>query len=311
MVRKKKEREHKGGGERPPFLSIVMPVLETPPLVTPWLMSVYMQCPDYEVVIADATADGGMLGYYEELLSRHANGDLYPKVNDIIDRTRYIRVPEECHGFPGAVKNLAGDASSGRWIAFLETGDFLMQNFLSDLKDAVDLFPESQMASCDFSAVYYDRYADMMYPDTLGACDKAGGTYAYCVREIRFGGRGLNFVKDLPVYRNRHPYRSAEFPVIMRRDAWEGCFHFLEDVPSHEGIGWHLQSVSLSEVCTDRLGYLHVLYPEYASARLNDDLDVLSASEDGKSLASNVVELDDTFKSVNYVKPRSHLSIDG
>lgn len=101
-----------------PEISVIVPVYNTETYLSQCISSIISQSfSDFELLLVDdGSTDGSM-----KICERYAVSD-----------TR-IRIARKANGGPGAARNHGLSISKGKWIAFIDSDDFVKEDYLADL----------------------------------------------------------------------------------------------------------------------------------------------------------------------------------
>lgn len=278
------------------MVSIVMPTHRRPPFLSTTLLSVFSQsCGEFEFVVVDASPDG----YFPDEFSKVSGEDrLLKKWSGRFGRMRVVR-PTEGRGMPGRMKmeGFRSCVQDNDFCIFLDHDDFLYKDAVKNVYYAGGYFPNTDMVGMD--------YTSMMLVDGKVYTNKKtfmGGTPFRTIDSIYIDDRYYRFSGKQDVYRNTHPFKSANKPIIVsKRTLREGRFSFIEDTETMDDCAFAVMSHALTETYVNAIGYVYVGY------RHSNSVSGRKVSQTAELVAKRCSEYAETLSALGYRKRRNIL----
>ena len=130
-----------------PFFSIVIPFKDREELLSKLLNSIKSQTfHDYEVIFAVDAYSKLPFEKTKLIIEKNIENTLHKNIN-----TQVVEIPKsENQGSSGRSRNYAIDASSGKWLLFLDSDDIFMPTKLIKMFNIISTFPEYDFFTHNF-----------------------------------------------------------------------------------------------------------------------------------------------------------------
>ena len=241
------------------MISIIMPTHECPPLLDITLISVFSQnYDDWELVVMDASENK----YFESKLDELSKtSGLLCAYKDKLEKIKIVK-PLKNTGYPGHMKmeGFRSCAQDNGFCVFLDHDDMLMPNLLKNIHDALNLYPNTEMITTDYTSFCYNK--GNVRPNLVSYM---GGTPNGKIKKLQFGNFYYVFENcPLTKWTNFHSWKACMTPKILAKDALRrNAFFFVEDTLLMDDVTFPVATNSISETSIDMVGYVYVVYFDY------------------------------------------------
>ena len=238
------------------MISVIMPTHECPPLLDITLTSVFSQnYDDWELVVMDASENK----YFESKLDELSKtSGLFCTYKDKLEKIK-IAKPLKNTGYPGHMKmeGFRSCTQDNGFCVFLDHDDMLMPNLLKNIHDALNLYPNTEMITTDYTSFCYNN--GYVYTNEKSFM---GGVECGTIEKLFFGNLYYGFLqKPLKIWTNAHPWKSNTKPIIVSKKALRlNKFSFMENTQTMDDCLFGTMSHALNETYIKMVGYVYAVY---------------------------------------------------
>ena len=242
------------------MISVIMPTHKRMPLLHITLLSVFSQnFDDWELVVVDASPDEYFKKAYMEIMNTYWYVSIYNE--KVKDKIKVIR-PKNDYRMPGHMKmeGFRSCTQDDGFCVFLDHDDMLMPNLLKNIHDALNLYPNTEMITTDYTSFCYNK--GNVRPNLVSYM---GGTPNGKIKKLQFGNFYYVFENcPLTKWTNFHSWKACMTPKILAKDALRrNAFFFVEDTLLMDDVTFPVATNSISETSIDMVGYVYVVYFDY------------------------------------------------